>query len=81
MCLTGSLLPILIKGIEKGKLDVFLFLTSNTLQVICLFALVAVNLFCVVNSVNMNNIIANMLHFKAHLVFHLHGAYETLPFM
>ena len=78
-CLTCSLLSTLIKGAMKGELDAFFFFWSNTLQVVSFLAFIATHPLLLVDTISVDDPIANVLHFKPHLVWCLNRTNETFP--
>ena len=77
--LNFGLLPILIEPAQEGEFDIFFFLLSNTRQMESLFAFIATHPLHLVNTISVDESIANVLHFKPHLVWCLNRTNETLP--
>ena len=78
-CLNFGLLPTLIKPAQEGEFDVFFFLLSDTTQMESLFAFIATHPLLLVDTISVDDPIANVLHFKPHLVWCLNRTNETLP--
>ena len=72
----GSL-PTLIKPAQEGEVDVFFFLLSDTTQMESLFAFIAAHPLLLVDTISVDDPIANVLHFKPHLVWCLNRTNET----
>ena len=77
--LNFGLLPTLIEPAQEGKLDIFFFLLSDTVQMESLFAFIATHPLLLVDTISVDEPIANVLHFKPHLVWCLNRTNETLP--
>ena len=77
--LNFGLLPTLIEPAQEGEFDIFFFLLSNTGQMESLFAFIATHPLLLVDTISVDESIANVLHFKPHLVWCLSRTNETLP--
>ena len=77
--LTFLLLPTLIEPVQEWEFDIFFFLLSNTAQMESLFAFITTHPLLLVDTISVDEPIANVLHFKPHLVWYLNRTNETLP--
>ena len=77
--LNFGLLPTLIEPAQEGEFDIFFFFLRDTAQMESLFAFVATHPLLLVDTISVDDPIANVLHFKPHLVWCLNRTNETLP--